>query len=316
MAEYSKTEPGYMVICGPTACGKSALAARAAALLGGEVVCGDSMQIYRGLEIGTAAPTEEERALAPHHLYGFLEPSEGYSVARYVEDARAAVLEISARGRLPIICGGTGLYIDSLCGGVNFLGAAASEQLRAEVRAEYERGGLEPLLAELERADRDFVKTLDKNNIKRVLRAVELLRSSGITTAGQTARSRENGSFGRAKKFFLNPSNRAALYERCERRVDEMLARGLLEEARQVFEKRESYKTAAQAIGYKEFFPYFMGESSLEECAEALKRATRRYAKRQLTWFKRSLDAVEIDIDSNSPERALEILAKNSLESL
>ncbi len=316
MAGFSERAPRYIVICGPTACGKSALALEAARLLGGEIICADSMQIYRGLEIGTAAPSPEERASVPHRLYGFLDPAQGYSVARYVEDARAAIDECARGGAVPIVCGGTGLYVDLLCRGVTFELGEPDEKLRAEIRAEYEKNGAAALVEELARADAEFAARLDTKNTKRLLRAVELLRSSGLTTAEQTERSRLCEPFGAARRYLLAPGDRAALYNRCDERVDAMMARGLLVEAELVRQNRERFVTAAQAIGYKELFAYLEGQAPIDECVENLKRATRRFAKRQLTWFRRDSASTPLDPDIKTTRELAEIIAKEWCESL
>lgn len=316
MAGFSERSPRYIVICGPTACGKSALALEAARKLGGEIICADSMQIYRGLEIGTAAPTPEERASVPHRLYGFLDPARSYSVARYVEDARAAITQCAESGAVPIVCGGTGLYVDLLCRGVTFELGEPDDKLRAEICAEYEKNGAAPLVEELARADAEFAARLDVKNTKRLLRAVELLRSSGMTTAEQTERSLLSESFGEAKRYLLAPGDRAALYKRCDERVDDMMARGLLVEAELVRQNRERFTTAAQAIGYKELFAYLEGEAPIEECIENLKRATRRFAKRQLTWFRRDSASALLDPDTKTSWELAEIIAKEWAQSL
>ena len=316
MAEFSERAPRYIVICGPTACGKSALALELARKLGGEIICADSMQVYRGLEIGTAAPTPEERESVPHRLYGFLDPAMGYSVARYVEDARAAIEECARGGAVPIVCGGTGLYVDLLCRGVEFEPGEPDESLRAEIREEYEKNGAAALVEELARADEAFAASLDVKNTKRLLRAVELLRTSGVTTSEQTARSLLSGPFGSPRRYLLAPGDRAALYARCESRVDDMMARGLLVEAEYVRQNRARFITAGQAIGYKELFPYLEGEAAIDDCIESLKRATRRFAKRQLTWFRRDSDSSPLDPDAKTTRELAEIIAKEWSESL
>ncbi|MEG0750619.1 MAG: tRNA (adenosine(37)-N6)-dimethylallyltransferase MiaA [Oscillospiraceae bacterium] len=309
MAEYNDDKQRYLVICGPTACGKSALALRVAQMLGGEIVCGDSMQIYRGLKIGTAAPSARERGQVPHLLYGITDPAEGFSVGRYVDVARGAVRGVLARGAVAIVCGGTGQYIDALCDGLEFCGGEADEQVRLELREEYDRAGAQPLLAEIASSDPLLAEKIDVRNVKRLLRAVELLRAKGMTTARQTELSRESGPFGVAIKFVLWPNDREALYARCNDRVDAMFAQGLPCEAEMVWNNRDRFKTAAQAIGYKELFPYFEGTETMEGCVENLKRATRRYAKRQLTWFRRETGTTFLDIDNKSCEELALIVA-------
>ena len=294
MAEYSEN-PRYIVICGPTACKKSAVATAVAESLGGEIICGDSMQIYSGLEIGTAAPGEDEKSRMPHRLYGMVDPAESYSVARYVAEARQEVARCAESGAVPIVCGGTGLYIDALTSGLAFDAAEPDPALREAIRREYEAGGIAPLMREIIAADPESANTLDERNVKRVLRAVELLRTSGMTTRRQTELTQDRKKFGRALVYVLAPQDREALYRRCDERVDMMLQNGLLDEARYVYENRDRFATAAQAIGYKELFGYIEGVTELGQCVETLKRATRRYAKRQLTWFRRESGATFID---------------------
>lgn len=283
-----------VVIAGPTASGKTAAAIEAAKKLGGEIISADSMQIYRSLDIGTAKPTKDELNSARHHLIDIREPDEAYSVADFIADANAAVDAILARGKIPIVCGGTGLYISSLVSGITLSSDKTDEELRKSLYEEYEKNGIEPLLTEIREKDEEYAKNLHPNNVKRIIRAVERLRTTNLTDAEQNERSRIKPSRYEQLIFVLCPP-REVLYRRIEARIDEMLKHGLLEEARTVFDNKESFKTAAQAIGYKEFFEYFKNERSLEECTDLLKQATRRYAKRQITWFKREENALWLD---------------------
>ena len=276
-----------LVLCGPTATGKTALAAALARRLGGEVVGADSMQVYRGLPIGTAAPTAGEMDGVPHHLIGFLDPAQPFSVADYVRLASACVADICARGRVPIVAGGTGLYLSSLVEGLRFAGEKAAPGLREELQQRLAREGIAPLYAELQQIDPAYAATLHPNNHGRVLRALELYRQTGRTMSWQLAHSRPAEHPYHALLYGLDFPQRSQLYARINARVDAMMDAGLLEEARGVYAHRGAYRTAAQAIGYKEFFPYFEGAAPLESCVEQLKQATRRYAKRQLTWFRR-----------------------------
>ena len=310
MAEYSDNLR-YIVICGPTACGKSAVALSVANALKGEIICGDSMQIYRDLEIGTAAPRNEEKRQVPHRLYGCIEPNKSYSVAQYVEAARCEIADCAMNGAVPIVCGGTGLYIDALTSGLTYDETDTDFELREQIKREYETAGIEPLMRELIAADPQSAQSLDKRNVKRVLRAVELLRSAGITTRRQTELSHGRKNFGCAMIYVLMPADRAELYRRCNERVDDMLKNGLLDESDFVYRNRDSFKTAAQAIGYKELFAYIEGSASLDECTENLKRATRRYAKRQLTWFRREQNAVFIDPFENGTAKTAERIAND-----
>ena len=274
-----------VVVCGPTASGKTALAVDLALEFGGEVVSADSMQIYKGMDIASAKPTEEEKKGVPHHLMGFLEPTEAYSVADYVEAARTVIADIHARGKLPVICGGTGLYINSLIDNIEFDDTGSDPAYRAELKALAAEKGNAYLLDMLAKADPECAASLHENNLKRIIRALEVYRISGKTMTEQKAASRLNPSPYEPCMMMIDHP-RDVLYERIDRRVDNMLEAGLVDEAREFFTHTD-YVTASQAIGYKEIKPYLDGAASLEECTETLKRETRRYAKRQLTWFKK-----------------------------
>jgi len=276
-----------IAVAGPTASGKSALALALAEELGGEIVSCDSMQIYRRMNIGTAKPTADELARVPHHLIDVCEPDEDFSCADYVALAARAIEEITSRGKLPIVCGGTGLYLDALLRKNDLAPDTVDEALRAELWARYEREGAEALWRELYEIDRESAEATHPNNVKRVLRAIEIYRTAGVTKTELDRRSLEGGMRYDACVLYLSYENREQLYERINRRVDIMIDDGLVEEtaalrAEGVFEKN---RTAAQAIGYKEILPYLDGHVSLAEAAEDLKTATRRYAKRQITWF-------------------------------
>ena len=276
-----------LAVVGPTASGKTALAVQLAKTFGGEVSGADAMQVYQGMESATAAPTLAEREGVPHHLIGFLQPEERFSVAAYVARAEACIAELNARGRLPILAGGTGLYVDTLLDHIELIDAPANPEARAALYHRAEREGAEALWAELERIDPETAKQLHPANLGRVVRALELYETAGVTMTQQRERSRQNPSPYAAFYLGLDFRDRQRLYDRINRRVDQMASDGLLEEARRFFE-RDPDGTGAQAIGYKELRPYFAGEMALEEALENLKRATRRYAKRQLTWFRRN----------------------------
>lgn len=275
-----------IVICGPTATGKTAAAVSAAKLLDGEVVSADSMQIYKGLRVGTAQATPEEMGGVPHHLVGFLPPEERFSVADYVAQATGCMGEIRARGRVPIVAGGTGLYISSLVNGIDFTVKKDAPQLRERLEAELLQQGAEAMYRRLQQADPEAAAKLHPADRVRVLRALEWYEQTGQTAQERIARSRPAQKPFHPLLIGLMTPERAQLYARINARVDRMLEQGLLEEARLVYAHREQYHTAVQAIGYKEFFPYFEGAAALAECTESLKRASRRYAKRQLTWFR------------------------------
>lgn len=275
------------VVVGPTASGKTALGVELAKRLGGEVVSADSMQIYKGMDIATAKPMPDEMQGIPHHLIDFVDPDDGYSVARYIEDAEKAICDIVSRGKLPIIVGGTGLYIDSLLNGIKFPDQPENENIRAKLTAQAAEMGNEFMHRRLSEIDPEYAKNLHPNNVGRVIRAIELYELTGKTMSQQLKESKEVPSKYSAVMVGIDFADRAKLYERINLRVDLMLESGILEEAEQ-FYKSSAEKTSAQAIGCKEFLGYFSGEKELLECVEKLKMETRRYAKRQLTWFRRN----------------------------
>lgn len=273
------------MVCGPTASGKTALAVDLALEFGGEIVSTDSMQIYKGMHIASAKPNEEEKKGIPHHLMDFLPPTKAFSVADYVVMAREAIADIHDRGKLPIICGGTGLYINSLIDNIEFDDTGSDPDYREELNAAAAERGNGYLLELLAKVDPECAAQLHENNLKRIIRALEVYHISGKTMSEQKAASRLNPSPYEPCMMMIDHP-REVLYERIDRRVDIMLEAGLIDEAREFFTHTD-YVTASQAIGYKELKPYLDGELTLEECVETLKRETRRYAKRQLTWFKR-----------------------------
>ncbi len=274
-----------VVVCGPTATGKTDLAFALCRKFGGELVGADSMQIYKGLPIGTAAPSAADFADIPRHLVACLSPRQAFSVADYVELAGMVIQKIAEKGKLPVVCGGTGLYIDSLVKGISFTDENADATEIAKLEEELKNQGGAALLERLAVLDPETAARLHPANGKRIVRALALSEATGTTLAQRNAARCANDSVYDALALGLCYDDRQMLYRRIEARVEAMLASGLLYEAEEVFKNREVYKTAAQAIGYKEFFPLFLGEKSLEDCVSALKQATRRYAKRQLTWF-------------------------------
>lgn len=283
-------------VVGPTATGKSRLAVALALAFGGEVVSADSMQVYRGLPIGTAQPSEEERRGVPHHLIGFLPPGRPFSVADYVALASERIAGIYARGRLPVVAGGTGLYVSSLLHGVRFSPQGRDAALRGALLHRAETEGPEALWEELRSFDPQAAERIHPNNVGRVVRAIEIYRATGTTMTGQIERSRAEQPPYDVCMIGLDYRDREKLYEAIGRRVDAMMEAGLLKEAKRLLSLGDA-ATAAQAIGYKEFRPYFDGECSLSDAVEQVKRESRRYAKRQRTWFRRQEDAEWIEID-------------------
>lgn len=289
MNENNNTKEKIKILCivGPTASGKSSLALELAKELDGEIISCDSMQIYRRMDIGTAKPTAREMSQIRHHMIDVCEPDDSFSCADYVKFADSAIRDCAERGKLPIVCGGTGLYLDSLLRGADFEETASDEKIREELFAFAEREGAHALHEELFKIDPESAAAIHENNVKRVVRAIEIYRVCGVPKSELDRRSRLMGDRFDATVIGLRYSGRDKLYSRIEKRVDIMISEGLLAEtktllAEGVFEKNS---TAAQAIGYKELLSYIAGEESFESAVERLKTATRRYAKRQMTWF-------------------------------
>lgn len=276
-----------IAVVGPTASGKTALAIQLAKHLGGEVVSADSMQIYQGMQIATAKPTQEEMQGVPHHLMGFLAPSEAFSVSDYVVHARNVIDQIYLRGKLPIVVGGTGLYIDALLQNIVFCKQEYNDVLRQELYRCAEVDGGASLYQELCRIDPIAAADIHPHNLVRIVRGVEIYRLTGKTLTHHKQESRQHPSPYQSLWIGLTFHDRQKLYQQVEQRVDRMMEQGLVEEACGVLAGK-NLKTAFNAIGYKELMPYFQGQATIEQCVEHIKQATRRYAKRQLTWFRRN----------------------------
>ena len=298
-----------VAIGGPTATGKTALSVALAKEFGGEVINADSMQVYRGLDVGTAKPTAGERQGIPHHLMDFLPPEAPYSVADFTAAAAPLIEQLNSAGKLPIVTGGTGLYITSLMRGTAFAPEKTDPAIRARLQAEADEQGSAALYARLQQIDPVYAEKLHPNNLPRVIRALELFEATGRRMSEQQRAALAAEPPYRSLCICLTCRDRPELYRRIDRRVDSMLQNGVLEEAKLVYDNRETYRTAAQAIGYKEFFPYFAGEMPLNDCANRLKQATRNYAKRQLTWFRHQADGVWLYVDEEPPApRAAELV--------
>ena len=280
-------KPAILAIVGPTASGKSALALEIAKERNGEIVSCDSMQIYRRMDIGTAKPTAAEQREVPHHLIDILEPEADFSVMDYVAAADRAVSDILSRGKLPILCGGTGLYLDAFLRGGEPETPAADPAVRASLQAIAEEKGELHLHGLLREVDPESADAIHPNNQRRVIRALEIYRATGVPKSEWDRRSRQLPDRYDATVVGLSFGNRELLYERIERRVDQMIAEGLVEETQYLLQRGvfSASRTAAGAIGYKEILPYCRGECDLQTALDTLKTATRRYAKRQITWF-------------------------------
>lgn len=280
-------ENRLICICGPTASGKTALSVALAQQLHTEIISADSMQIYRGMDIGTAKPTMQERQGVPHHLLDVCAPGETFSVARYVELADAAAQDILSRGMVPVIAGGTGLYMDALIECSTFSGDETDLTIREKYQRMAAEQGNEAVHACLAAVDPEGAERLHPNNLKRVIRALEVYEQTGMTLDAFNRLHKRPAPKYQALKIAVCPAERQTLYDRIDRRVDQMLEDGLLDETRRLLDAGALAGTAAQAIGYKELLGYLLEGQPLDECVALLKQRSRNYAKRQLTWLKR-----------------------------
>lgn len=276
-----------IAVVGPTASGKSALAVAIAKQVGGEVVSADSMQIYRDMPVANAVATEEEQQGIKHHLIEFLPLGETYSVARFVDDAKRVIDDIVGRGKIPVVAGGTGLFIDSLFKNISFVNSGKTQEIRQKLFERAEKEGNMALYDELKKIDPAAAEKIHPNNVNRVVRALELFYSTGIKISEQVEMSTATPSDIDVFYVGINYADRQALYDRINKRVDLMMENGLEEEARRVLSSSLS-ETSKQAIGHKELAQYINGSVTKQEAVEKLKMETRRYAKRQITWFKRN----------------------------
>ncbi len=298
-----------LVVAGPTASGKTRLGIALARAFGGEIVSADSMQVYRGMDIGTAKADETERAAVPHHMLDVAWPGENYSVARYVQEAGCVCDRLLREGKLPVLVGGTGLYIDSLIAGRDFAENREDRLLRQELELEYDRAGGEEMLRRLGEIDPERAARLHPGDRRRIVRAIEIYRLTGVTATRHDEETRRRPPRYDAARIVLGYENRADLYRRIDRRVSEMVKAGLFEEVETLLASGLSADcTAMQAIGYKEAALALKGELTREQAASLIALGSRRYAKRQLTWFGRWDDCLRI-LWKETPdfERALRI---------
>ena len=309
-------KPEILAIVGPTASGKSALALELCKRLGGEIVSCDSMQIYRGMDIGTAKPSTKEMQEVPHHLIDIADPREDFSVMDFVAAAEQATADILSRGRLPVLCGGTGLYLDAFLRGGITETPGADPALRAELNALSDAYGAEYLHAMLREVDPESADTVHQNNVRRVIRALEIYRATGVPKSEWDRRSKQTPSRYNATVLGLFYSDRELLYRRIEQRVDKMIDDGLIEETQRLMERGvfEVSRTASAAIGYKEILPYLRGEQELDDAVSELKTATRRYAKRQMTWFSAKPYVCWIEANDGKSFRKSEEIVNMSLQ--
>ena len=287
------SKPKVIVICGPTASGKTALSIELAKKINGEIISSDSMQIYKDMDIGTAKPSKEEMQGIKHYLLDFVEPSRRYSVAEFKKDAEAAIEEILAKGKTPIIVGGTGLYVDSLIYGIEYQDIQLDEKYRQELEERVEKEGLNKLYEEAKAIDSQAIEKISQNDKKRILRILEIYKATGKNKTEQEIESRKKGVKYDYKVFAIN-WDRETLYERINKRVDIMMKQGLIQEVEQLLQKYNEFPTAMQGLGYKEVVEYLEGKTSKEEMIEKIKLETRRYAKRQITWFKKNKQTIWI----------------------
>ena len=286
-----ENKTNIIAVVGPTASGKSALAVEVAKLFGGEILSCDSMQVYRGMDIGTAKVTEEEKQGVPHHLIDIADPTENFSCADYAKDAKKVIGEVSSRGKIPVFCGGTGLYLESAVRIDSFSAAPADPELRKNLESR-DPGELYRLLSE---TDPEAAMKTHANNVKRVVRALEIYMLTIVPSFSA-----------RVLKIFLDFNDRSILYDRIDRRAEEMFGKGLVEEVRGLDSEAFRSSTASDGIGYKEVLMYLDGKITLEEAVEAVKKASRNYAKRQLTWFRRNENIKWLDIQNSTTKEQVQ----------
>ncbi len=288
-----------MVICGPTASGKTKLGIEVANRINGEIISCDSMQIYKDMNIGTAKPTKIEMSQAKHYLVDFVSPTERYSVAEYKKDAEKVIEKILSEGKTPIIVGGTGLYLNSLIYGIDYPNIETDLKYREELENKVNEEGLENLYNEAKKIDPEAIEKISPNDKKRILRILEIYHQTGKNKTEIEAESRKNGVKYDYRIFVLN-MDREKLYERINKRVDIMIEQGLIEEVKSLVKKYTEFPTAMQGLGYKEMVEYLDNKITKEEAIEKIKMESRRYAKRQITWFKSYENAIWLNAENKN----------------
>ncbi|RUQ30632.1 tRNA (adenosine(37)-N6)-dimethylallyltransferase MiaA [Peribacillus cavernae] len=283
-----------LVIIGPTAAGKTKLSIELAKRFNGEIISGDSMQVYKGMDIGTAKINEDEKEGIPHYLIDIKEPEEPFNAAEFQERVNLTISEIHRRGKLPIIVGGTGLYIQSVIYDYHFSEAPSNPSYRKQLERQVQEEGIEPVFAKLHTIDPESAARIHPNNVRRVIRALEIYHCTGKTMSGQLADQPSDLKYDTV--IIGLTMDRGKLYERIDQRVDVMVAQGLVDEVRFFYQQGLKNCQSIQAIGYKELYDYFDGTLALDEALEALKQNSRRYAKRQLTWFRNKMDVNWFDM--------------------
>ena len=314
-----KMKKEFIAVTGATASGKTALSVEIARRLDGEVISCDSMQIYKGMDVGTAKPTTEEQRGIPHHMIDILSPDADFSAGDYSTMAGSIISDIISRKKVPVMCGGTFLYLDSMTTVSALSDSEKDEKLREELKKYALENGNAALHKMLSEIDPEAAKSIHENNVKRVIRAIEIYRATGKTKTFWDKKSKESEPPFQAHIIVIDYNDREILYDRINRRVDIMMENGLEKEARGLYDKGlldEKY-SASQAIGYKEFIPYFKGEKSLTEVVSEIKQSSRNYAKRQLTWLKRYTDAARLTADNgDGGVKTTAELADEALEKL
>ena len=300
-------KPIVYVIGGPTASGKSKLAVELAKKVNGEIISADSMQIYKEMNIGTAKVNKEEMQGVQHYLVDFVSPDERYSVSNFKKDAEKAIEEILEKGKTPIVVGGTGLYIDSLIYGIEFQNEEVDLEYREKLNKIADEKGLESLYKKAQEIDPEAMKKISINDRKRIIRVLEIYHKTGKTKTEQELQSRKNEVKYEYKVFAIT-MDREKLYERIEKRVDSMIEQGLIEEVKQILNKYHTFPTAMQGLGYKEVVEYLEGSCTKEEMIEKIKKETRHYAKRQLTWFRKNKEIIWLDGEKSTDENVSIIL--------
>lgn len=287
-----------VVICGPTASGKTALSIELAKKIDGEIVSCDSMQIYKDMNIGTAKPTKKEMGGIKHYLLDYVSPTQRYSVADYKADAKKAIKEIFDKGKVPIVVGGTGLYVDSLIYEIEYPNIEFDEEYRTKLEKEVRENGLNELYLKAKEIDPIAIEKISCNDKKRILRILEIFKATGKTKTEVEQESRKNEPEYDYKVYALL-WDRNKLYNRINSRVDIMMKQGLIDEVKNILNKYDTFPTAMQGLGYKEVVQYLNGECTKEEMVEKIKKETRRYAKRQMTWFRKNKQTIWLDAEGD-----------------
>lgn len=306
-------KPIVYVIGGPTASGKSKLAVELAKKVNGEIISADSMQIYKEMNIGTAKVNKEEMQGVQHYLVDFVSPDERYSVSNFKKDAEKAIEKILEKGKTPIVVGGTGLYIDSLIYGIEFQNEEVDLEYREKLNKIADEKGLESLYKKAQEIDPEAMKKISINDRKRIIRVLEIYHKTGKTKTEQELQSRKNEVKYEYKVFAIT-MDREKLYERIEKRIDFMIEQGLIEEVKQILEKYHTFPTAMQGLGYKEVVEYLEGSCTKEEMIEKIKKETRHYAKRQLTWFRKNKEIIWLDGEKSTDENVSIILGLKKIK--